>query len=120
MSIAQDMITRLAASLASEGVPGKFYRQGVQQSGGAGTPLRFHLRHASLRDEAIVNAYGVNAQIITLAHSADFAALAPDQFDAVTQDIDAPPVPIVFDAVVRRVVGGVVVAWTAYVKGDAP
>jgi hypothetical protein len=121
MTIAQDMIAQLAGVLASQGIPGVFYRQGVQQSGGTGTPLRFLKRHAGLRDEAVVNTYGINAQIITLAHSPEFEAREPEQFDAVVQALDAAkPIPFVFDAVVRREVAGVVIAWTAFIRGDAP
>ena len=116
MSIASDMVTQLAAVIATQGIDGTFGR--AKDPGAAPTRVRFLMKHPGVRDEAVINSYGVNAQIITLANSADFAATPPEKFDYVIQDADdANPLPYVFDAVVRREVAGVVVAWTAYVKG---
>lgn len=116
MSIASDMVLQLSRVVASQGIDGSFGRAKDPQ--GAPIPIRFLMKHPGLRDEAIVNAYGVNAQIITLPHSEAFAATPPEKFDFVVQDADqAIRLPYVFDAVVRREVAGVIVAWTAYVKG---
>ena len=114
MGIAQDMVAQLASVVASQGIAGTY---GRAKDPAAAIPVRFLMKHPGLRDEAIVNAYGVSAQIITLPHSAAFAATPPEKFDFVVQDADANPLPYVFDAVVRREVAGVVIAWTAYVKG---
>jgi hypothetical protein len=115
MSIASDMVAQLALAVASQGVAGTF---GRAKDPAAAVPVRFLMKHPGVRDEAIVNAYGVSAQIITLPHIAEFAAAPPEKFDFVIEDVDAArPLPYVFDAVVRREVAGVVIAWTAYVKG---
>ena len=115
MTIAQDIIAQLGNVLATQGHPGAFYRKSAPT---VAVPVRFLMRHPGLRDEAVVNAYGMNAQIITLAHIPEFITEGPDKFDRIVQDIDAAnPLPYVFDAVVRREVGGVVIGWTAYVKG---
>ena len=115
MSIASDMVTQLGRVVASQGIAGTF---GRAKDAAAAIPVRFLMKHPGVRDEAIVNAYGVNAQIITLPHIQAFADVPPEKFDFVLQDADqANPLPYVFDAVVRREVAGVVVAWTAYVKG---
>lgn len=112
MTIAQDIVSQLALVLASQGITGTF---GRAKDPATSTPVRFLMKHPGLRDEAIVNSYGVNAQIITLAHSDDFAATPPEKFDFIIEANGA--LPYVFDAVVRREVAGVVVAWTAYIKG---
>lgn len=115
MSIASDMVAQLAKVIASEGTDGVFGRA-KDPKGTAGLPVRFLMKHPGVRDDAIVNSYGVSAQVITLPALAEFMATPPEKFDFVVQDT-ASPVPYVFDAVVRREVGGVVVAWTAYVRG---
>ncbi len=114
MTIAQDMIAQLASVVASQGIAGTFLRA---KDSAAAIPVRFLMKHPGVRDEAIVNAYGVSAQIITLPHIPEFAATPPEKFDAVVEDADANPLPYIFDAVVRREVAGVVIAWTAFVKG---
>jgi len=108
------MINQLARVVASQGIDGTF---GRAKDPVAAIPVRFLMKHPGVREEAIVNAYGVSAQIITLPHTAEFAAAPPEKFDFVIQDADSEPLPYVFDAVVRREVAGVVVAWTAYVRG---
>lgn len=114
-TISQDMITQLALVIAAQGISGTF---GRAKDPATSIPVRFLMKHPGMRDEAVVNSYGVNAQIITLPHSDDFATTPPEKFDFITEDAaGASSLPYVFDAVLRREVAGVVVAWTAYVKG---
>ena len=107
----------LARALALLGMAGAYYRPDDDQSG-PGVPVRFLLRHPGgmrgLRDEPIANAYGVDAQIITLAHVGPFTTRAPQKFDAIVQ---GGHLRYVFDAVICRAVDGAVIAWTAYVRG---
>ena len=115
-AIAHDMAASLARVLATEGMPGVFVRATqANEYPEAGIPVRFLMRHPGVRDEVIANAYGVNAQIITLPHCYDFNAKPPQKFDAV---VEGEAVRYVFDAVLPRVVGGCIVAWTAYCRGS--
>ncbi len=82
MSIATDMVAQLANVVASQGIDGTF---GRAKDPAASIPVRFLMKHPGVRDEAIVNAYGVNAQVITLPHTAEFAATPPEKFDFVVQ-----------------------------------
>lgn len=115
MNVAQTMVQQLARVLASEGMSGLFVRAG-QNPQDTGVPIRFLLRHPGVRDDAIVNAYGVNAQIITMAHCACFDQEGPEKFDYLLQG-PREDLRYVFDAVTARVVGNVTVAWTAYCRG---
>lgn len=106
------MVRALAAVLASEGMSGRFYR--ANETEASAVPVRFLLRHAGVRDEAIVNAYGVGAQIITLAAVPPFDCAPPQKFDRIVQGAH---LLYVFDAVIPRTVGDVLIAYTAYVRG---
>lgn len=113
MAIAQDMINELARVLASQGSSGDFGR--AKDAAAPPLAVRFLIKHPSVRDEAIVNAYGVSAQIITLPALPEFVALPPERFDFIVQQ--PSDAPYIFDAVVPRIVAGVIVAFTAFVKG---
>jgi len=106
------LIAQLAAVLSREGMSGSYVRAGADEA--TGVPVRFLLRHPGVRDDAIVNAYGVGAQIVTLAHAPMFAAMPPGKFDSLLQ---ASGARLVFDSAVPRALGDVVVAWTAYCRG---
>jgi hypothetical protein len=81
--------------------------------------VRFLMKHPGLRDDAIVNAYGVDAQIITLPYLSQFVTDPPDKFDFVVQvPADGVELRYVFDAVVRREVDDKTIAFTAYVRGQ--
>lgn len=118
MSIASDMVAQLARVVSTQGHTGRLMRAANADLPGDGVPVRFLMRHPGVRDDAVVNSYGVNAQIITLPHTTAFAAVPPEKFDLIEED---PPGPgarrYVFDAVLPREVGGMVVAWTAFVRG---
>jgi hypothetical protein len=117
-SIARDMVKRLSMLLASEGIDGLLIRGATADLPSDGIALRFTMRHPGVRDELIVNAYGVNAQIITLPHLAAFNDEPPEKFDALEETLrDGSTRVYVFDAVTRRHFGGVTVAWTAYCRG---
>lgn len=113
MSIARDMVQHLAHALDAAAMTGLYFKAADDEAA-PGVPVRFLLRHPGVRDEAIVNAYGVNAQILTFAAEGPFAAVAPEKFDRVVQ---AGALRYVFDAVLRRSVGDVVIGYTAYVRG---
>ena len=116
MSIASDMVAQLANVLASQGTGGVLRRASDLPSDGV--PVRFLVRHPGLRDDGIVNAYGVNAQVITLPHLAAFDAEPPEKFDALEETLsDASTRTYVFDAVTRKHFAGVTIAWTAYCRG---
>jgi hypothetical protein len=112
---AQVMVGQLARVLATEGMSGTFVRAQADQGDpcGNGMSVKFLLRHPSTREDAIVNAYGVNAQIVTLAHCDEFAQRPPQKFDVLVQGEER----YVFDAVTRRAVGDVVVGWTGFCRG---
>jgi hypothetical protein len=117
-SIARDMVTQLAHVLASQGIDGVLIRGATADLPSDGVAVRFLMRHPGVRDENIVNAYGVNAQIITLAHLPAFNAEPPEKFDALEETLsDGSTRVYVFDAVTRRHFAGVTVAWTAYSRG---
>jgi hypothetical protein len=113
MAIAADLITGLAQALALAGTDGVLGR--AKDPDAAGVPVRFLLRHPSVRDEAIVNAYGVDAHIITIPCSiGELVDAPPEKFDFIDH---AGGERYVFDAVLRRTVSGVAIAWTCYMKG---
>lgn len=116
MTIAQDFVAQLARVLAnpSQGQRGILTR--AKDALAPGVPVTFLLRHPSLRDEAIVNSYGVDALVITMPHLPEFTTTPPEKFDVLTRAA-GDALPYVFDAVVRREVGDVIVAWTGFVKG---
>lgn len=115
MTVAHDMITQLSYVLAREGQSG-LLRRASDEPDAVGLPVRFLMKHPSLRDEAIVNAYGVDALVVTMPQIPTFIVQPPEKFDVLTRETD-DPLPYVFDSVVRREVGGVIVAWTAFIKG---
>lgn len=116
MGIAADMIRQLGYTVAREGVLGTF---GRAKDSAVAIPVRFLMKHPGLRDDAIVNAYGVDAQIITLPYIDEFVTEPPDKFDFVVQTpASGIELRYVFDAVVRRVVSDTTIAFTAYVKGQ--
>lgn len=115
MGFAQDVINQLALVLAREGATGRLIHVN-DPPGTPGVTLRFLVKHPSLRDESIVNAYGVNAQIVTMSHQPEFETAPPEKFDRIER-VTGDPLPYVFDAVVRREVAGIVVGWTGFIKG---
>jgi hypothetical protein len=115
MTAAHDFINQLAYVLAREGQAGVLTHAGDPDDA-PGVALKFLLRHPSLRDEAVVNSYGINALIITMPHVPAFVVTPPEKFDILKRQT-GDPLPYVLDSVVRRETGGVVVAWTAYVRG---
>jgi hypothetical protein len=76
--------------------------------------IEFLLDHPRTRDEAIVNAYGVSALVLTIPARAELVADPPRKFDVVTF-FDGEQ--YVLDAVITRQANGIPVAFTAYVKG---
>lgn len=110
--IAQDLASQLTRAVATQGTSATFYRAKVASD--PGVAVRFMLRHAGNRDEAIANAYGVNAQVLTFAHAAPFTSQPPEKFDYV---VHAGGERYVFDAVLPRQVDDIVIGWTAYVRG---
>lgn len=112
MTIAADVAQQLRRVIASQGCSGTFHR--AADATGPGAPVRFLLRHPSVRDDAVVNAYGVNAQILTF--DAGAFTPPPETFDSVLHAGNGAR--YVFDAVVPRIIADEVVGWTAYVRGD--
>lgn len=116
MSLADEAIRELGEALRLLGADGALVRHEAPQA--PGVPVRFLLNHPNRRDEAIVNAYGVNALILTFAASATLVANPPKKFDQVLPDGPAlAGKSYSIDAVLTRQVQGVVVAFSAYVKG---
>jgi len=115
--LARDYSREFAKALARMGTPGTFGRA-KDAPGTPGLALKFLMKHPGLRDDAIVNSYGINAQIITLPPLAEFLDTPPEKFDWVIEAGTAgKDLPYVFDSVVRKEFGGVLIAWTAFVRG---
>lgn len=112
MALAADLTLALSQSIAVAGVSGTFGRA-KDAAGTPGITMRFLMKHPSVRDEAIINSYGVSAQIITIPATPVLVANPPEKFD----HVDQGGARYVFDAVIARTVSDVVIAWTAYVRG---
>lgn len=112
MSIAADFTRHLARLLAIGGTDGTLLYQ--DDPTGPGVPIRFALNHPLTRDDAIVNAYGVNALVLTIPVSPALLAKPPRKFDVVRVKHAKP---YVLDAVKLHQVDNTGVAFTGYVKG---
>ena len=113
MSVASDLINGLAAALAIAGTDGMLGR--AKDADAPGVPVRFLMSHPRLRDEALINSYGIDAHVITLPCSnAELAAAPPEKFDYIDHEGSER---YVFDAVIRKEVGGVPIAWTCFMRG---
>lgn len=112
MSIASDFIANLSRMLALAGTDGELVY--AEDSMGPRTPIRFLLNHPTMRDEAVVNAYGISALVLTMPATADLLAKPPRKFDVV---LVKGAKPYALDAVKHHQAGNTVVAFTAYVKG---
>jgi len=114
MTLATDFIAELAKGLAMAGTEGTLVR--ADAPGEPGALVRFLLDHPTRRDEAIVNAYGINALVLTFAATDDLIATPPKKFDLILVSGESP---YVLDAVLKRQVLNTPVAFTAYVRGKA-
>ena len=112
-ALAQDFISQLQLALRRAGTHGQLVRPGAAL---APRDVVFLLDHPRTRDEAIVNAYGVNALLLTFLAS-ELMANPPIKFDLVSVGAGPTAQTYALDAVVMRQVQDVPVAFTAYVKG---
>lgn len=110
MRAGTDAISSLAAMLKAVGTNATYTRA----KGGGGFPIRLLLTHASPRDEALVNAYGIDAVTITLPDADIFKSIHPEKFDAVKF---ADGTVYVFNAVHPVQLDDTRVGWTCYSKG---
>ena len=117
MNFPAEVIANLERALAMGGTDGILVRS--SDPGYTPSAVRFLLRHPGPRDDAIVNAYGIGALIITLPHRAEFDTNPPRKFDTLVLDKVDPDAETRygFEAVVNRQVDNVSVAWTCYVRG---
>lgn len=114
MTLATDFIAQLTNALRLSGTDGTLTR--ADDPGAPPLPVRFLLDHPTRRDEAIVNAYGVNALVLTFAATAAFVAAPPKKFDLIKVKGEKP---YALEAVLMRQVLNTPVAFTAYVRGKA-
>lgn len=95
------------ATIDTVGVPAVF----ETADGGSTHALTVGHKTAGLRDEPIINAYGIDAVVISI--KADDLPAAPKKFDRLTI---AGTINVLHD--VREVnLGGVVIGWKCYVRG---
>lgn len=122
MSIASDFIANLNRMLSLGGTDGFL----VYADSPTVPPfaVRFLLGHPLMRDEALINAYGVNALVITLPATPTLLAKPPKKFDLIllAKPPTTPPTtgltaPYALDAVKLHQLANTAVAFTAYVKG---
>lgn len=116
--LAHQYIAQLKRALAVGGTLGKLMR--AKDPAGTPLPIRFLLKHPGVRDEAIVNSYGVDALILTIEVQPALVQLPPEKFDRVIFDdpsLPATPYSYALSDVLVRQVNNVPVAFTAYVKG---
>lgn len=117
-AIAQDYIRELAMALRLGGTDGGLIR--ASDPTAEPFPVRFLLSHPNRRDEAIVNAYGINALVLTIPASAQLVAEPPVKFDLIVFNLNTLPggsKPYSLDSVLMRQVANTPVAFTCYVKG---
>lgn len=108
-------IRSLNVSIRMLGVSGKLVR--ADDPTGEPLALRFLRMHPQRRDEAIVNAYGINALVLTLPPLPELLAQPPKKFDLLL--VATPEQPsYALDTVLTRMLDDTVVAFTAYVRGD--
>lgn len=111
MNAGADAIRSLAALLKAVGTNAQYTRA---KSPLASFPIRLLLSHVSPRDEALVNAYGIDAVTLTLPDADVFKSTAPEKFDAVKF---ADGTVYVFNAVHPIQLDDTRVGWTCYSKG---
>jgi hypothetical protein len=111
VSAATDAVTALADMLKYLGSTAKY----TQTKAPAKPPMTMKvlISHPSYKDEALVNAYGIDVTILTFAHGTDFQAVHPEKFDSVV----IMGKRYVFDFVHPVVVEDTYVGWTCYSKG---
>lgn len=95
-------------TIADLGVPASWERA---KAGGAAATVTVGFRTAGVRDEAIVNAYGINAVIMTMRASE--APVPPEKFDSFV----VHGVRHTADAVHPVNLNGDVIGWKIYVRG---
>ena len=108
-----DAAAALADTLRRLGTDAQF----VRAKAPADPPVlvRVLLSHVSPRDEAIVNAFGIDALLLTFDHNAVFRAQEPEKFDVVL--LGTPSATYVFEAIHPVDIAGTRIGWTAYSKG---
>jgi hypothetical protein len=95
-------------AVADLGVPASWERAKVE---GSAARLTVGFRTAGVKDEAIVNAYGINAVIMTVLASE--ALVPPEKFDSfIVQGVRHTA-----DAVHPVNLNGEVIGWKVYVRG---
>lgn len=117
MTIATDFIANLGRMLQLGGTDGSLIYADAPNDDPV--PVRFLLNHPLSRDEAIVNAYGVNALVLTIPATAALLPKPPKKFDLIVFDLNqgAGATPYALDSVKLHQLLNTPVAWTAYVKG---
>jgi len=118
MTVAPRFIAHLSRMLAEGGTDGSFVYADTPDM--QPMPVRFLLNHPGLRDESIINAYGVNALILTFPATPEFKARPPRKFDLVVFDVDQGATgakPYALDSVKLHQANNTAVAWTAYLRG---
>ena len=109
-------IRSLMQSIRMLGVSGQLVRAKDPEAGAL--QLRFLRTHPQRRDEMIVNAYGINALVLTFPPLAELVATPPAKYDLVL--VGTPEQPTyALDTVLARMVDDTLVAFTAYVRGTA-
>ncbi|WP_088956331.1 hypothetical protein [Variovorax sp. HW608] len=107
-------IQSLHVSIRMLGVSGQLVR--ASDPDASPLPLRFLRTHPQRRDEQIVNAFGINALILTLPPIAELLAKPPAKYDLVL--VGTPEQPTyALDTVLARMLDDTVIAFTAYVRG---
>jgi len=114
LSAASAAIRALRRSIALLGVTGQLVRSDDPEA--LPLQLRFLRSHPQRRDELIVNAYGMNALILTFAPEAALLSRPPKKYDLVL--VGTPEQPsYALDTVLTRMVDETIVAFTGYVRG---
>lgn len=112
MSVVGDFQANLARMLSLGGTDGQLVY--AEDSTGERPAIRFLLNHPTSRDDAVVNAYGVSALVLTIPATAGLLAKPPRKFDVV---LVKGQKPYALDAVKAHQLANTVVAFTCYVKG---
>lgn len=109
-------IRSLHLSIRTLGVSGQLVR--ADDPDGAALQLRFLRTHPQRRDELIVNAFGINALILTFPPLDELLAKPPVKYDLVL--VGTPDQPTyALDTVLSRMLDDTIIAFTAYVRGRA-
>jgi len=113
-AIAAAAIQSLHVSIRMLGMSGQLVRSKDPEA--PPLQLRFLRNHPQRRDEQIVNAFGINALVLTFPPIDELLAKPPARYDLIL--VGTPEQPTyALDTVLTRMLDDTVIAFTAYVRG---